>query len=556
MKALLRKASKHVDDDGAVDVAILKRILAEDDHDPGNMREGIREREARLSAEMLRAADAERRLLEAQAKVNALILEKQQANGVAEKARDEANRIKFSLERVNRDIEFRNQELQRLENEFDELNEDFAKVRRENREMKLREAREAGRAEGRREGLNMGVREGTDAGYGKGYDKGYDKGYKELAERLMAELAKTEAEAAGVPVAPKPSNPQPFNTADAQAQALGFNPQPTQSVASHHRQESSGDTQTAPVTAAYRDGSRSHQRRPSRSDDESIQMPVPQHFVPEQQEREREPLRERARSPTRPPSTRASNHGGHRREQSGPTEAEQVKNAYRTPVSVHNAPSPRPHAVEVPLDDIYVPVLDKSGHIDVPPAHEWQRTTPTASLRDLPQARTPAQSPRLFAGGALPPNSSSSAPAPPSKTPKTTASSVRSRAYSGHDPRSRSPDHSTPLSQFSILHEEQQPPTVPPISIPMPSYARNRSTLSVIPEQSDADGTPTTRITSMSPSRQNHYNPSQHMPSVPYLAAAPDQGVRSNENSSLLDGRNVEMPVPERGVSFFFSNCD
>lgn len=295
-------------------------------------------------------------------------------------------------------------------------------------------------------------------------------------------------------------------------------------------------------------------------------MPVPQHFAPDRQERERE--REREREPSRertssqerarsPPRPRPSG-SGHRRDQSGPTEAEQVKNAYRAPIPVHNQPSPRPHTVDVPLDDIYVPTLDaKSGRFEVPPAHEWQKTTPTPSVHELPQSRTPAQSPRLFAGGSLPANGHreqqyGNVPSVPSKTPKTTASSVRSKAYS-YDPRSRSPDHSTPLSQFSLLHED---PVVPPISIPMPAFARNRSVLSVIHEQSDVDNSsPIARMNSMSPSRRNPYESSQPMPNVPYLAAAQDQG-RGQQDSSLLDGRNVEMPVPQTGVSFLLGLDD
>ncbi|KAG8891114.1 hypothetical protein FRB98_000123 [Tulasnella sp. 332] len=176
MKALLRRAEKHADEDGTLDTAILKRILANDEGDPGALKESLRERDERLRVELQRAAEAERRLFEAQAKVTALALEKQTASLSALKAKEEATLYKLRLDAARRDMERADEMLKSLAAENEEMNEEAARTRSENRQLKLNaeleRARAAGLAEGRRLGRLEGRRNGRAEVYGHGFQEG------------------------------------------------------------------------------------------------------------------------------------------------------------------------------------------------------------------------------------------------------------------------------------------------------------------------------------------------------------------------------------------------
>lgn len=520
MKALIRKAARHSDDDGVVDVAILKRILAEDDSGSTSMREAIREREDRLKAEMQRAAEAEARYIEAQAKLNALMVEKARDKAVADQAREEAKLIKYRLEMVKDDIDRRNDEMKRLEEDFDKLEATAKKIKEENHKLRLREAHERGKAAGRAEGRTVGVREGAKRAWDEGWGEGYELGSREAMERIQKEAAlhlsqDTEAE----PLPP----PEPPYEDQHHAQEPMYEPV-----------ESSGDTMGVPVTASYRNIGTSNLQRSNSAqererlaqrreqqlqaqaqaqayspegslDDESIRMPEAEPYVhPSQQQQFQQ---QRSHSPAyahsnghgpSPPRSSRGNGRGY------PTEAEQVRDDYRasperiTPIPVHNAPSPRPHVVNDPLPDIYVPKLDESGKFSLPPPHEWQKTTPVASVREIQPS----------------PRSNRDAPLPGYRTPKAPAISLNSQNRDSSDAEQRrSPTQSTPLSQYSILQPDDHVQQAPSLH----HYrARNNSALSVIQEGSDYESPIAPRVGSMSPSRHADRYPAPFIPNVTY----------------------------------------
>lgn len=176
MKALLRKAERHADQDGALDTVILQRILQDDEPGSGHLKETLRERDERLKSELERAAEAERRLLDAQAKLNALILEKQTAALSAAQAREEATLYRLRLEAAKLEMERANEIMKNLAAENDEINQEAAKTRTENRKLKLdaelARARAEGLAEGRKLGRQEGRRRGREEVYGEGYEEG------------------------------------------------------------------------------------------------------------------------------------------------------------------------------------------------------------------------------------------------------------------------------------------------------------------------------------------------------------------------------------------------
>lgn len=558
MKALLRRASRHTDADGTADTSIFKRIFADEVFNAPPNLTNLRQREDRLHEEMKRAQEAELRLLEAQAKVNTLILEKQKANMAAEQAKDEATRIQMRLELIRDDIERRNEAMKRLEEDYDKLDQEAARVRSENYKLKLKEAHAAGRAEGRNEGRTMGRREGEQRGYDEGYGAGFALGSREMADRLMKALDEDDEA-----MLPPELNP-------ALRQGTG------------HAQESSGSTQAQPVSATHHEfrdaGKRSSgkgrdrdreraERRAEHSNRPTQPPPMPsvQVYPPSQSTEHSPPPKmpepEIPRAPS--PAPRVVS----------PTPAQQVIREYQESPERYNPPipirpvSPRPHPVRNPLPDSFIPVVsenDPDGRMfDMPAAHEFA-PTPGATAQPLPSQHSPRHSPQMYSHDALAPqNTGSDIPAfiprthhtggsnsapfiPPTRdlpqpTQKTKGSSVRSREY--RQGRSDSPDRSsTPLSEMSLLQRqasEDDSGIVMPYTYPM--LRRNHSVLSVIQEQSDTDGTSPVaqRMNSQSPGiRRPQYEAAPIQMTTPNLSYIP----------APLDG---SMPVSDFCTAMF-----
>ena len=509
MKALIRKAARHTDEDGIVDEALLKRILVDDGLGGGGPSpEAVREKEQALQAERQRAMDAEARLAEAQARLNALAAEKQRVSTTAEQARTEALEIKLSLEMLKNDVERRNKEMQLLEAEYDALDQHFAKVRAENHKLRLKEAHAAGREAAMKE---AGV---APRAYDDAYKKGMTEGAQALADKLLKEFGIDEQKLNGL------TDP---------------------AGKGHHRVESSGDTQAAPVSATFRGVS------PAPETERPRRLNKPERSSSRAKDRDRQ----RSRSPT--PVTTYGNIGTSKRGPSpapngaSTTAAEQLVKDYRDPAHhpYRVQPSPRPFSME-PLDEVYVPTVGKDGHISIPSAYEFAEP----SARGDVLGPSPTPSPR-YAPAPLPSSIQvpelHMPPPPPPKTPRSKAASVRSR---DGEYRSRSPNQSTPLSQFSILNDDDEPIPPPP---QFPSrYHDNGSRdggLSVIQEVSDTDGpSPVTRMNHMSPIRGNrHDNPS--MPS--YVPAHLESVMRNPSSSSMRmpKAQTVRITKPHDFIS-------
>ncbi|KAG8957856.1 hypothetical protein FRC00_003415 [Tulasnella sp. 408] len=535
MKALLRRASRHTNADGAADTSIFKRIFADEVFNSPPELRNLRQREDRLHDEMKRAQEAELRLLEAQAKVNQLILEKQKANMAAEQAKEEAGRIQMRLEVIRSDIEQRNDAMKKLEEDYDRLDQEAARIRSENYKLKLKEAHAAGRAEGRNEGRTMGRREGEQRGYEEGYGAGFALGSRDMADKLMKYLDEDEARF----------------VQDAAAQ-------PSQG---HHRQDSSSSSRGPPAfqelrdpgkrsTERGRDRDREKERRPKHtSPPPSMPVPTVQIQAPSQSTDHSPPpsMPEPVVPPPRSPSPAPRS--------VTPTPAQQIVRDYKQspepyerPIPIRNV-SPKPHPVRNPLPDTFIPVVSENDPdglmFDMPAAHEFA-PTPSATAQPLPSQQSPRPSPQMFAHEALAhQNTGSHIPAfvphqntgsggahampfiPPTRElPQPKGSSIRSRE--NRQGRSESPDRSsTPLSEMSILQRQAEDDA----GIYMPytyQLKRNHSVLSVIQEQSDTDGTSPVaqRMQSQSPGiRRPQYEAapiSMQTPTLSYIPAPLD----------------------------------
>ncbi|KAG8913483.1 hypothetical protein FRC01_004512, partial [Tulasnella sp. 417] len=538
MKALLRRASRHTNTDGAADTSIFKRIFADEVfNSPPDLR-NLRQREDRLHDEMKRAQEAELRLLEAQAKVNQLILEKQKANMVAEQSKEEAKRIQMRLELIRQDIDQRNDAMKRLEEDYDKLDQEAARIRSENYKLKLKEAHAAGRAEGRNEGRTAGRKEGEQRGYEEGYGAGFALGSRDMADKLMKYLDEDDLRLAHE---------------EESRRAKG------------HSREASSSSQGPPVPSGFqelrdpgrrsseRGRDREKERRPERSNSRrQPTMPVPSVQVqapsvstdqspPPQMP---EPVVPPPHSPSPPPKSVT------------PTPAQQIIRDYHEsperfepPIPIRNA-SPKPPIHRNPLPDSFIPVVSENDPdglmFDMPAAHEFA-ATPSATAQPLPSQASPRRSPQMFSREALAPqNTGSNIPAfvphqntgsgsnhmpfiPPTRdlpqpTPKTKSSSSRSRDY--RQGRSDSPDRSsTPLSEMSLLQRqasEDESGIVMPYTYQM--LKRNHSVLSVIQEQSDTDGTSPVaqRMNSQSPGmRRPQYEAAPMQIPTPTLSYIP-----------------------------------
>ncbi|KAG8905136.1 hypothetical protein FRB99_000648 [Tulasnella sp. 403] len=514
MKAILRKLARHKDEDGNLDMALLKRILVENDDSSSFLKSAVREREERLQSEMLRSAEAEVKLRDAQTKVNALVAEKQRVHVDAIKAREEAKLIKLSLEAVTRDIHVRDEALRRLERDYDLLDAEAARIRTENKELKIKEAhavgRAEGRAEGRNEGRNVGRKEGEDVGYTQGYDEGFNHGYRSLASRLLSK------------------------------EDVGNTP--------GHTRDSSGDTMAPPVTEQFRQppdtavSGREFDRESRRSSGPRSSGLQPPTSAP--------PPTVLADPPRRAPDPRPI----------FPPEEESALPPI-VPIPVYNAPSPRPHIVRNPMPDIVVPETTADGKFNLPPPHEWHKTPEPNPLEFAPSPQpSPKPEPKAFKPD-LSRLSAHSMPAPvtfpipevapaPIKSPRINGAPM-ARDYTGGSQGQNMSPGSTPLSDLAILQSveeeemEEPEPTLPPAGqswrIPM------SSTLSVIPEGSENDGTsPIVRKHSMSPVRRGPYDTSSvrtPMTNLSYVPAPADLSMKSGNGSGVID-LNDDMSIP------------
>ncbi|KAG8899935.1 hypothetical protein FRB99_006351 [Tulasnella sp. 403] len=177
MAALLRKAQR---DDGSMNHSVLRRILSpnpSDDDSAARLRSRLHEREEELRIESQRVAEGKARLMESQAKLNILTMEKQRANSEAARAREEARQTKASLEALNRAIQIRDEALRKMEMQYEELDAEAAKLRTRNKNLKLKEAHTTGRATGRVEGREQGRRQARRESGGESYSRGFDEGY-------------------------------------------------------------------------------------------------------------------------------------------------------------------------------------------------------------------------------------------------------------------------------------------------------------------------------------------------------------------------------------------
>ncbi|KAG8983334.1 hypothetical protein FRB90_006121 [Tulasnella sp. 427] len=526
MKALLRRASRHTDADGAADTSIFKRIFADEVFNSATAPEisNLRQREDRLQSEMQRAQEAELRLLQAQAKVNQLILEKQKANMAAEQAKEEAARIQMRLESIREDIERRGEAMKRLEEDYDKLDQEAARVRSENYKLKLKEAHAAGRAAGRTEGRTIGRKEGAQMAYEEGYGEGFALGSREMADKLMKHLE--EEDGIWPPEVNGASRPDKGHSRQASGSSRdGFQEFRNLGKRSSERGRDRDREKERYARQAQPQGVPTVLvQPPSASEQSPPQMPEPE--IP---------------GPPPPQSPSPSS------ESTSPTPAQQVIRDYHespdreaAPIPIRNV-SPRPHPVRNPLPDNFIPVVSENDPdglmFDMPAAHEFG-ATPGVPSQPLPSQQSPRYSPHMFGHDSIPPqHSGSNIPAfipqqhtggnappfiPPTRELPPPKSSILSR---DPRPRSDSPDRSsTPLSEMSLLQRQQsedESGIVMPYTYQM--LKRNHSVLSVIQEQSDTDNASPVaqRMHSQSPGLMRQYEAAPMQMPTPTLSYVP-----------------------------------
>jgi hypothetical protein len=169
-------------------------VLAESERQAAHLRSLLRVVGDRLSSEMHRAAEAQRRAQQAEAReastiarLTAVEAAQHQAEHDALKWKEDSKRCEQAMESAERQVRCAKADMRTLERQRYEAKEEASRNREEATRhqfaLKDYQAREEGREQGHRLAIQKWFDEGKDEGWEAGHEEGYEEGYGEGRSR-------------------------------------------------------------------------------------------------------------------------------------------------------------------------------------------------------------------------------------------------------------------------------------------------------------------------------------------------------------------------------------
>ncbi|KAH7910321.1 hypothetical protein BJ138DRAFT_1126969 [Hygrophoropsis aurantiaca] len=347
----------------------LLRLLVSEEYESKQTRKVLYTAFDRLDTESQRASEAEKRVAEVMERARAINEARVIAQQEAARAQEELKLYKLQLDNAQNEILRAQDVVKSIEAQRDDAERAAAKARSTARKLNEERLVEMAREEGRRLGFEEGVRRGRKLGYREGHAIGVDDGRMEMRdvaedalERVLDNPNDTPADAPVIP------NPRTSNQAAPEVYRVS-SPVPSSLDPRHGSSRRRGDSESV---------SRVSVERPPEP------LPVP-------------PVVPQMRMPSSVPSATSDGSHHQRPQVWHMTESARSHTPSERPVSVQNSiPSVHHSDIHIPPDG-YIPTLDSSSRISLPPPHELGGRIPSPQPSTLVDPPSPSIRSRDYA---------------------------------------------------------------------------------------------------------------------------------------------------------------
>ncbi|KAH7921079.1 hypothetical protein BV22DRAFT_1072891 [Leucogyrophana mollusca] len=349
----------------------LMRLLVNEEYESKQTRKVLYTAFDRLESESQRATNAEKRVAEVLERARAINEARVAAQQEAARTQEELKLYKLQLDNAQREILKAQDVLKSIEAQRDEAESAAARARSTARRLNEERLVEIAREEGRRLGFEEGVRRGRKLGYREGHAIGIDDGRMEMRDVAEDVLDR---------VLDRPSNGDEAGNAPVISESHSTSNRPAPEVL----------RVSSPVPSSLDPRNGSSRRRRDEDSDSSgrisvqhppdpIVLPVPPSYplIPEALQ-----VGVPSTAPTGTSRTSRRSRTSSRSQQQQPqawpmSDSGRSRTPPDRPVSVQNSiPSVHHSDIHVPPEG-YIPTLDSSSRISLPPPHEMGGRIPS-----------------------------------------------------------------------------------------------------------------------------------------------------------------------------------